>query len=156
MTRLLIVRNGGQYEPEFRIALVIPTLVFSAIGLYGFGIASANIEKYGWVVIEIFLACITISMVMGATASAQYLLDAHRDIAIETFTCLIIFKNLFSFVLAYYAYTWVLDRGFEKMFIIFGSIEIGICALSIPMYVFGKRNREFFYRHDILKLARLR
>ncbi|THX54554.1 MFS general substrate transporter [Aureobasidium pullulans] len=156
VTRLLIVRNGGQYEPEFRIALVIPTLVFSAIGLYGFGIASANIEKYGWVVIEVFLACITISMVMGATASAQYLLDAHRDIAIETFTCLIIFKNLFSFVLAYYAYTWVLDRGFEKMFIIFGSIEIGICALSIPMYVFGKRNREFFYRHDILKLARLR
>jgi hypothetical protein len=38
-------------------------------------------------------------MVMGATASAQYLLDAHRDIAIETFTCLIIFKNLLSFVL---------------------------------------------------------
>ncbi|KAI5272128.1 MFS general substrate transporter [Aureobasidium subglaciale] len=156
VTRILIVRNGGQYEPEFRIALVIPTLIFSGIGLYGFGIAASDIEKYGWLVVEVFLASITISMVMGATASAQYLLDAHRDIAIETFTCLIIFKNLFSFVLAYYAYQWVLERGFERMFVIFGSIEVGICLLSIPMYVFGKRNREFFYRHDILKLARLR
>ena len=156
VTRFLILRNGGQYEPEFRIALVIPTLVFSGIGLYGFGIAASDIEKYGWITIEIFLACITISMVMGATASAQYLLDAYRDIAIETFTCLIIFKNIFSFVLAYYAYQWVLERGFQRMFVIFGSIEVGICLLSIPMYVLGKRNREFFYRHDILKLARLR
>ncbi|KAG9852039.1 serine/threonine kinase 16, partial [Aureobasidium melanogenum] len=156
VTRFLILHNGGQYEPEFRIALVIPTLVFSGIGLYGFGIAASDIDKHGWITIEIFLACITISMVMGATASAQYLLDAHRDNAIETFTCLIVFKNLFSFVLAYYAYQWVLERGFKRMFVTFGSIEVGICLLSIPMYVLGKRNREFFYRHDILKLARLR
>jgi MFS family permease len=156
VTRFLILRNGGQYEPEFRIALVVPTLLFSGIGLYGFGIAASDIDKHGWIIIEVFLTCITISMVMGATASAQYLLDAHRDIAIETFTCLIIFKNLFSFVLAYYAYQWVLERGFQRMFVIFGSIEVGICLLGILMYVFGKRNREFFYRHDILKLARLR
>lgn len=155
-TRFPVLRNGGQYEPEFRIALVIPTLLFSGIGLYGFGIAASDIDKYGWIAIEVFLACITISMVMGATASAQYLLVAHRDIAIETFPCLIIFKNLFSFVLAYYAYQWVLGRGFQGMFVIFGSIEVGICLLGIPMYVLGKRNREFFYRHDILKLARLR
>jgi hypothetical protein len=156
VTRLLVLHNQGRYEPEFRIALVLPTLLFSGVGLYGFGIAAGNVDKYGWLVVEVFLACITISMVMGATASAQYLLDAHRDIAIETFTCLIIFKNFFSFVLAYYAYSWVLSRGFERMFVIFGSIEIGLCLLSIPMYMFGKRNRAFFYRHDILKLARLR
>jgi hypothetical protein len=156
VTRFLILRNGGQYEPEFRIALVIPTLLFSGIGLYGYGIAASDIDKYGWIVIEVFIACITISMVMGATASAQYLLDAHRDIVVEIFTCLIILKNLFSFVLTYYAYQWVLERGFQRMFVIFGSIEVGICLLGIPIYVFGKRNREFFYRHDILKLARLR
>lgn len=156
VTRFCILKNQGRYEPEFRILLVIPTLVFSAAGLYGFGFAAQNIETYGWLVVEVFLACITISMVLGATASAQYLLDAHRDIAIETFTCLIIFKNLFSFVLAYYAYDWVLSGGFEKMFVVFGSIEMGICALGVPMYVFGKWNREFFYRHDLLRLARLR
>jgi hypothetical protein len=134
VTRFLILRNGGQYEPEFRIALVIPTLLFSGIGLYGFGIAASDIDKYGWIVIEVFLACITISMVMGATASAQYLLDAHRDIAIETFTCLIIFKNSFSFVLAYYAYQWVLERGFRECLLFLEVLRWGfVCWVFLCM-----------------------
>ncbi|CAD0028705.1 unnamed protein product [Aureobasidium pullulans] len=155
-TRFMIRRNNGKYEPEFRILLVVPTLIFAAIGLYGFGITSANVARYGWIVPEVFLAFIVASMVMGATASAQYLLDAHRDIAVESFTCLIIFKNMFSFILAYFAYTWVFAGGIERLFIIFGSIEVAICALSLPMYVFGKISRDFFHRHDLLKIFGLR
>lgn len=155
-TRFMIRRNNGKYEPEFRILLVVPTLIFAAIGLYGFGITSANVARYGWIVPEVFLAFIVASMVMGATASAQYLLDAHRDIAVESFTCLIIFKNMFSFILAYFAYTWVFAGGIERLFIIFGSIEVAICALSLPMYLFGKMSRDFFHRHDLLKIFGLR
>jgi MFS family permease len=81
-TRFMVRRNNGRYEPEFRILLVIPTLIFAAIGLFGFGITSARVAHYGWIVPEVFLAFIVASMVMGATASAQYLLDAHRDIAV--------------------------------------------------------------------------
>ncbi|KAK7903649.1 hypothetical protein LTR67_001669 [Exophiala xenobiotica] len=152
MTRL----NKGKYEPEFRILLVIPTLVFSVVGLYGFGITANNVTRYGWLVPEVFLAFIIISMVMGAIASAQYLLDAHRDFAVEAFTNLLIFKNIFSFILAYNAYNWVFAIRINHLFIIFGSIEVALCLLSIPMYVFGKRNREFFHRHDILKMMKLR
>lgn len=155
-TRLMIRRNHGKYEPEFRILLVIPTLAFAAIGLYGFGITAANVARYGWIVPEVFLAFIVASMVMGATASAQYLLDAHRDIAIESFTCLIIFKNIFSFILAYFAYMWVFEGGIERLFIVFGSIEVGICALSLPMYMFGKMSRDYFHRHDLLRIFSLR
>ncbi|KAI5196802.1 serine/threonine kinase 16 [Aureobasidium subglaciale] len=155
-TRYMIKRNHGRYEPEFRILLVIPTLVFAATGLYGFGITSANVARYGWFVPEVFLAFIVASMVMGATASAQYLLDAHRDIAVESFTCLIIFKNMFSFILAYFAYTWVFAGGIERLFIIFGSIEVVICCLSLPMYVFGKKSRDYFHRHDLLRMFGLR
>jgi hypothetical protein len=152
----MIRRNNGKYEPEFRILLVIPTLVFAAIGLFGFGITSAQLARYGWLVPEVFLAFIVGSMVMGATASAQYLLDAHRDIAIESFTCLIIFKNMFSFILAYNAYTWVFAGGIERLFNIFGSIEVAICLLSVPMYMYGKISRDYFHRHDLLKIFGLR
>jgi MFS family permease len=155
-TNFLIKRNKGVYEPEFRILLIIPTLVFSAIGLYGFGITADDVGKYGWIVCAVFLAFIIISMVMGAIASAQYLLDAHRDIAVEAFTNLLIFKNIFSFLLAYFAYTWVFEGGIKEIFIAFASIEVAICLLSIPMYVFGKRNRAFFHKHDILKMTRLK
>lgn len=156
VTNYMIRRNKGKYEPEFRILLVIPTLVTAAIGLYGFGITANDVKRYGWIVPEVFLAFIIISMVMGAIASAQYILDAHRDIAVEAFTNLLIFKNMFSFILAYNAYDWVFAIRIRHLFIIFGSIEVAICFLAVPMYVYGKKNREYFHRHDILKMTGLR
>lgn len=42
LTRL----NRGVYEPEFRIVLVIPQMIFGCLGLYGFGFTVANLEKY--------------------------------------------------------------------------------------------------------------
>jgi hypothetical protein len=155
-TKLMVRWNKGIYEPEFRIILVLPMLVFATAGLYGFGITAADAEKYGWLIPDVFFAFILISMVTGAVASALYIIDAHREIAVEAFTCLLIFKNIFSFVLAYFSYDWVFSIGIRPLFIIFASIELGIILLSIPMYVFGKRNRAFFARHDLLKMAHLR
>lgn len=158
VTNFMVKRNQGVYEPEFRILLVIPTLMFTAIGLYGFGITANDVQRYGWLVPDVFFGFIIVSMVMGAVASAQYLLDAHRDMDIEIFTTLIIFKNIFSFILAYFAYSWVFSIGIRDMFVIFASIEVAICCLAVPMYVFGKRNRAFFAKpnHDILRICRLR
>ena len=47
-TRWLTRRNRGVYEPEFRLVLVIPQLILGCAGLYGFGITSSDIYKYGW------------------------------------------------------------------------------------------------------------
>lgn len=46
--KLMTKRNKGIYEPEFRLVLVIPQLVFGCAGLYGFGITSNNTYRYGW------------------------------------------------------------------------------------------------------------
>lgn len=156
VTNFMVKRNHGVYEPEFRILLVIPTLAFTATGLYGFGITANDAVRYGWLIPDVFFGFIVASMVMGAVASAQYLLDAHRDMDVEIFTTLIIFKNIFSFILAYYSYTWVFSSGIRYMFIVFGSIEVAICVLAIPMYVLGKRNRAFFAKRDILRICKLR
>jgi MFS family permease len=152
MTRL----NHGKYEPEFRILLVLPMLVCCGIGLYGFGMTTTNVAKYGEIVPEVFLAFIIVGMVMGAVASALYIVDAHREIAVEAFTCLLIFKNMFSFGMTFGAYNWLFSIGIRKLFIILGSIQAGICLLAVPMYVFGKRNRGFMHRHDLLRICGLR
>ncbi|KAF4636346.1 hypothetical protein G7Y89_g1735 [Cudoniella acicularis] len=107
-------KNGGIYEPEFRIVLVIPQLIFGCTGLYLFGVGG---------------------MVIGAVAASLYLVDAHRDIAIEAFTCTIIFKNFFSFGLTFSAYNWLVKSGTFKTFMWISSIQVFICLLSIPMYV---------------------
>ena len=58
------------------------------------------------------------------------------DIAVEAFTCLLIFKNLFCFGLTYGAFDWLGVIGVADMFVIVGSIQVGICLLSIPMCKF--------------------
>ncbi|KNG87266.1 MFS transporter [Aspergillus nomiae NRRL 13137] len=155
MNKIMIKLNKGRYEPEFRILLVIFQLVFSGAGLYGFGIVAQDVGKYGWLVVDVFFALVIIGMVMGAVASALYIVDAHRQIAIESFTCMLIFKNIFSFILTFFAYDWLLSNGIKPAFLAISSIQMGICALSIPMYILGKRNRSFFARHDLLKILHL-
>jgi len=47
--KLLTRWNKGVYEPEFRLVLVLPQLVFGCAGLYGFGITANDTTRYGWV-----------------------------------------------------------------------------------------------------------
>ncbi|KAE8389994.1 MFS transporter [Aspergillus alliaceus] len=155
MNKIMIKLNKGRYEPEFRILLVIFQLIFSGAGLYGFGIVAQDVGKYGWLVVDVFFTLVIIGMVMGAVASALYIVDAHRQIVIESFTCMLIFKNIFSFILTFFAYDWIVSNGVKPAFMAISSIQVGICALSIPMYILGKRNRSFFTRHDLLKILHL-
>lgn len=74
MTKL----NGGIYEPEYRIVLVIPMLIFGCAGLYGFGITSNNLYHYHYIWPIFFFGLEVMGMVIGAVASSLYIVDAHR------------------------------------------------------------------------------
>ncbi|RSL67426.1 hypothetical protein CEP54_003240 [Fusarium duplospermum] len=150
--------NKGVYEPEFRILLVIPMMIIGGIGLYGFGLTAGKVleGKYTYHVPLVFFGFEVAGMVIGAVASSLYIVDAYRDLTIEGFTIMIIFKNFFSFVLTFFAYNWINDGGIERTMISIASIQVGVCLLSIPMYVYGKRVRAFYYRHDLLALTGLR
>lgn len=154
--RWMTKRNGGVYEPEFRLILVVPQLIFGCAGLYGFGITSSNTGRYGWFWPDFFFALQVMGMVLGAVASALYIVDAHREIAVEGFTCLLIFKNIFSFGLTFSGYDWLVQGGIKPVFIAISSVQVVICCLTILMYMYGKKNRSFFARHDILKLLKLK
>lgn len=153
INKLMIRLNHGKYEPEFRILLVIPQLICCGIGLYGFGWTADNVMHYGWLLPDVFFAFLIVGMVMGAVAASLYIVDAHRmwtipgliwmclltvlgEMAIEAFTCMLVFKNMFSFVLTFFAYKWFAHGGIKHTMIIIGSIQVGICLLSIPMCKF--------------------
>ncbi|KAJ4219974.1 hypothetical protein FSOLCH5_001138 [Fusarium solani] len=150
--------NKGVYEPEFRILLVIPMMIIGGIGLYGFGLTAGKVleGRYTYHVPLVFFGFEVAGMVIGAVASSLYIVDAYRDLTIEGFTIMIIFKNFFSFVLTFFAYNWINDGGIERTMISIASIQVGVCLLSVPMYVYGKRVRAFYYRHDLLALTGLR
>lgn len=75
-------RNNGIFEPEFRIVLVIAQLIFGCAGLYGFGITAKHVTRYGWFWPDFFYALEVMGMVLGAVASALYIVDAHRKSAV--------------------------------------------------------------------------
>lgn len=128
----LTKKNNGIYEPEFRMVLVIPQLIFGAAGLYGFGWTGEHTGRYGWFWPDFFFALEVIGMVIGAVASALYIVDAHRDIAIEGFTCLLVFKNIFSFGLTYSGLHW-LRGGIWDVFWVISTVQVLICLATIPM-----------------------
>ncbi|KAK4121709.1 MFS general substrate transporter [Parathielavia appendiculata] len=152
--------NGGVYEPEFRIVLVIPQMILGCAGLYGWGITVDGLlySKYHYAVPLTFFALEVAGMVIGAVASSLYIVDAYRDLTIEGFTCMIIFKNIFSFALTLKAFDWLITQGTKAtpLFNTVASIQVGVCVLSIPMYIFGKRVRSFFHRHDLLEIFKVR
>ncbi|KAH6635609.1 major facilitator superfamily domain-containing protein [Chaetomium sp. MPI-SDFR-AT-0129] len=158
--RLLTKWNNGIYEPEFRIVLVIPQMILGCAGLYGFGITVDGLllGQYHYAVPLTFFALEVAGMVIGAVASSLYIVDAYRDLAIEGFTCMIIFKNIFSFALTFKAFQWLVASSTQAtpLFNILASIQVAACVLSIPMYVFGKRIRSFFHRHDLLEIFKVR
>lgn len=61
------------------------------------------------------------------------MLTVLGEMAIEAFTCMLVFKNMFSFVLTFFAYKWFAHGGIKHTMIVIGSIQVGICLLSVPM-----------------------
>jgi hypothetical protein len=134
--RWLTKRNRGVYEPEFRLVLVIPQLIFGCAGLYGFGITANNTVKYGWFWPDFFFALVVMGMVLGAVASALYIVDAHREIAVEGFTCLLVFKNIFSFGLTFSGYGWLVKGGIKPVFMAIASVQVVVCVSTVALCEF--------------------
>ncbi|PWW76241.1 MFS general substrate transporter [Tuber magnatum] len=153
--KYLAKKNKGIYEPEFRLYLVIPQTIAGCLGLYMFGVTASNTTKYGWFWPDFFFGLELMGMTMGAISSALYLVDAYPSIAIETFTCLLLFKNFFSFALTWEAFNWLRDTGTKDLFIYIASVQVAVCSLTLPMYFLGKISRDFMHRHDILKMVGL-
>jgi len=151
--KYLAGRNHGVYEPEFRIWQMIPGSIFTIAGLYGFGYgAQSAITVYGLAAIHgIMLFGITII----AICTTNYALDSYREHSTEIYIMSMIFKNFFFYGLSTFVNNWLADSGPGVMFLTFGSITVGLCLTSIPMYIYGKRYRGFWHRHNIIRILRL-
>jgi MFS family permease len=79
--RVMTRMNGGVYEPEFRIVLVIPQMILGCAGLYGWGRTVDGLlhSTYHYAVPLTFFALEVAGMVIGAVASSHYLVDANRN-----------------------------------------------------------------------------
>jgi MFS family permease len=127
LCRLLTKANNRVYEPEFRIVLVAFQLVGAAVGLFPFGVSVERVWSY-YVSILLF-AFVVFALIMGATATGTYIVDAHSEMAVEAFVCITLFKNFASFGMTLHITDILIDLGDEKVlpphgpFSLFGSVE---------------------------------
>jgi len=48
-----------------------------------------------------------------------------------------------------YANPWVESAGPRLIMFTFGGISLAVCLFAIPVYIFGKRLRSWWARHDL-------
>lgn len=76
-------------------------------------------------------------------------LDSYPNLAEEAFVA-INARNLLTFGLTYFVNDWLAKDGPLKVFSVLGAAFLGVCSLTIPLWVFGKKIRSFIARQDFL------
>jgi len=86
IVRFMSRRNGGIYEPEFRLVMAIPVTISTCIGLMGFGWSAE--ERDNWIVPTIFFGVISFGCALGSTTSITFAVDSYRQYAGEALVTL--------------------------------------------------------------------
>jgi MFS family permease len=145
IVRYMSGRNGGVYEPEFRLVMAIPVAIATSIGLMGFGWSAQ--ERDRWIVPTVFFGVISFGCALGSTTAITFCVDSYRQYAGEALVTLNFSKNIFhGLVFSLFFASWLEDDGPKKVFLTIGGIQIACLITTIPMYIYGKRARMMTVR----------
>ena len=148
--RYMTKRNGGIYEPEFRLVMGIPILLSTTIGLMAFG-WSAEVHD-AWIVPTIFFGIISFGSCLGSTTAITFAVDSYRQYAGEALVTLNWSKNIFhGLIFSLFVVNWMESDGARTVFLAIGGIQLGVLLLTIPMYIFGKRARMWTVRKRLME-----
>lgn len=100
LAKLAAKRNGSVYEPEFRLFMVAPAAICCVLGFALWGWGGSN--GVSWPAMAVFFVIAAAGAVWINAALISYLIDAHRQFAIESQIILFAFKNLMPFGVGYF------------------------------------------------------
>ncbi|EEP75575.1 conserved hypothetical protein [Uncinocarpus reesii 1704] len=150
IVRWMSHRNGGIYEPEFRLVMSAPIAICTAMGLMGFGWSAQ--EKDQWIVPTIFFGILSFGCTLGSTTSITFCVDSYRQYAGEALVTLNFSKNvLHGFVFSLFFVDWLHSDGAKTVFVALGGIHLALMMFSIPMYIYGKRARMWTVRKRLME-----
>ncbi|ETS76476.1 hypothetical protein PFICI_11863 [Pestalotiopsis fici W106-1] len=139
LARMMAFRNGGIYEPEFRLPVLIPGMITTAIGSYGLGIVlDRGLSVWASAVL---LGCLNFGVGMNCTSIVAYTNDACEEKTAEAFGVAMLVKSVFAFGLTFILNDYYIVHGALAFFVTWGSLTAGVTLLTIPLYLYGKRLR---------------
>jgi hypothetical protein len=139
MIQWMAHRNNGIYEPEYRLILMVPAVVFSTIGFFLLGPLYENHAS----VVKLVLTGLMfhISGPFASSACMTYIFDTLHNSSTEAFVAASLFKHIFVFFATSYVPSWFAKVGPISVYRTLVILNLSFAALTIPMYVFGKRLR---------------
>ena len=150
IVRYMSRRNGGVYEPEFRLVMAIPITIATCIGLMGYGWSAQ--EKDRWIVPTVFFGIISFGCSLGSTTSITFAVDSYRQYAGEALVTLNFSKNVFhGLVFSLFFNRWLEADGAKKVFLAIGGIQLACLVTTVPMYIYGKRARLWTVRKNFME-----
>jgi hypothetical protein len=150
IVRAMSRRNGGLYEPEFRLVMAAPILITTCIGLMGFGWSAE--QKDHWMVPTMFFGVISFGCCLGSTTSITFCVDSYRQYAGEALVTLNFSKNvLHGLVFSLFVSHWMADDGPKMVYIWIGIIQLILMLFTIPLYIYGKRARMWTVRKNLME-----
>lgn len=150
IVRWMSRRNHGVYEPEFRLVMVLPVAISTAIGMMGFGWSTFDADH--WIVPTVFLGVLGFGTSLGSTVSITYAVDSYKPFAAESLVSLNFFKNLMGFCFGIFVPIFLDNSNLRTSYVVYGAIEIGVCLLAIPLYRYGKVIRHWRDEHNIIRV----
>ncbi|KAI0602523.1 major facilitator superfamily domain-containing protein [Biscogniauxia sp. FL1348] len=143
-------RNGGLYEPEFRLVMAAPVAITTVIGLMGFG-WSASVND-AWIVPTVFFGIVSFGCSLGSTTAITFCVDSYRQYAGEALVTLNFSKNIFhGLVFSLFVTEWLTHDGSKTVYIWIGIIQLIVLLFTIPMYIYGKRARMWTVRMNFME-----
>ncbi|EPS26853.1 hypothetical protein PDE_01793 [Penicillium oxalicum 114-2] len=150
VVRYMTSRNGGIYEPEFRLVMAIPIAISTTIGLMGFGWSAQLMNA--WIVPTIFFGVISFGCCLGSTTAITFCVDSYRQYAGEALVTLNFSKNvLHGLIFSLFIVSWLESDGSRTVFLAIGGIQMFCLLMTIPMYIYGKRARMWTVRRRLME-----
>ncbi|KAJ2984732.1 hypothetical protein NUW58_g5905 [Xylaria curta] len=143
----LAKKNRGIYEPEFRLPPIIISFLIGVVGFFGFG-ASVHYQTH-WSGPVLCFGLANMSLAFSNASVFGYVIDAHKELSEEAFVA-INARNILTFGFTYFVNDWLARDGILTVFNILGVIFVVVHALTIPLWIYGKRIRGYIARNEML------
>lgn len=149
LTRIMVARNKGIYEPEFRLIMLIPATFFMCFGLMGYGWSSDDADP--WIAPVIFFGCLSFGSSMASTTVITFTVDSYKMFAAESLVSFNFAKNLLGFIFSLFNTNLFEKRGGKNTFVIYGCVQAFIGLFGFVIYIYGKVFREWTDKKEMMK-----
>lgn len=133
-------KNAGIMEPEHRLWLFMPSLLFIPFGLILWGVGSAH--HVHWFGPVFAMGVIAMTNTFGLQISIAYAIDSYRALSGEAIITVILVRNTMSFAIGYGITPWVTNMGLQNCFITAAFVGLAQVCTVFVMIKYGKGLRR--------------